>query len=131
LIDTVSRLRDCIESARLSRLQNRRLLQAGVAGLVGGAILCAAVPGAIVAIAPKSWGWAERLAAVSLGGDLWSAGERMQAAADPVRHQGIVAAERLAQANRAVIDGCVVTAAKERKSVRCMIVVGPGPASPQ
>lgn len=110
LTDTASKLRDWVDSARLSSLQNWRLLQAGVAGLVGGAILCAAVPGAIAALAPQSWGWPERLAAVSLGGDLWRAGERMLEVADPQRWQTIIEVERLAHANRAVIDACAATA---------------------
>ena len=131
LTDTANKLRDWVESARLSSLQNWRLLQAGVAGLVGGAILCTAGPGLIASLAPESWGWPERLAAVSLGGDLWSAGERMLMVADPARHQGIVTAECLAKANRAVIDNCVAMAGKGSKPVRCMIVVGPDPAPPQ
>ena len=131
LTDTANKLRDWVESARLSSLQNWRLLQAGVAGLVGGAILCAAVRGAIAALAPESWGWPERLAASSLGGDLWGAGEHMLEVADPARHREIVAAERLAEANRAVIDSCVATAGKGSKPVRCMIVVSPGPNLPE
>ena len=129
LTDTASQLRDWVESARLSSLQNWRLLQTGGAGLAGGAFLCAVVPGAIAALAPQSWGWPERLAAASLGGDIWGAGERMLEVADPARHQGIVAAERLAQVNWAVIDRCVATAGRGSKPVRCMIVVGPGLAS--
>jgi len=78
-------LRGWIASARQASLQNRRLVQVGLAGLVGGAVLGAFVPGAIASSAPEHWAWPEKMAAGVLHRDLWAAGERMLAVADPER----------------------------------------------
>jgi hypothetical protein len=49
-----------IESARLASLQNRRLIQVGVAGLIAGAILWAALSGVFANGIPPSRGGPER-----------------------------------------------------------------------
>jgi hypothetical protein len=118
-----------VDSAREASVQNLRLVQVGLAGLVGGAILWAAVPGVIASLAPESWGWPERLAAFSLGGDLWNAGERMLAAADPGRWQAVVHAKRLADGNGTAIAACAAAARKGGKLVRCQVMVNPGVSS--
>jgi len=78
-------LRGWIDTARLASVQNWRLLQAAVAGVVGGAILCASVPTVIVNAAPADWAWPEKRAARVLDRDMWSAGERLLSVADPER----------------------------------------------
>jgi hypothetical protein len=113
-----------IESARQASVQNWRLIQVGVAGLVGGAILSASVPGAVAGLAPQSWGWPERLAALSLGGDLWNAGERMLAIADWVRWRAVEHAKHLADDNAPAITACATAAAKGGRPVRCQVMVG-------
>jgi len=117
-------LRSWVESARQASLQNWRLIQIGFAGLVSGAILWAAVPGAVAGLAPQSWGWPERLAAYSLGGDPWRAGEQMLAVADPARWQALAGAKRLTDDNAPAIVACAWAARKTGKPVRCQVTVG-------
>lgn len=50
MFQAAGELRQWTESARSADQQNRRLLQVGVAGLVGGAILCAALGGPVIAL---------------------------------------------------------------------------------
>ena len=106
-------------------MQNRRLIQVGLAGLIGGAILWAAVPGAVAGLAPASWGWPERLATLTLGGDPWTAGERMLAVADPGRWRAVLQARRLADDNGPAIAACPTAAGKGGKAARCQIMVVP------
>ena len=89
-------LRGWIESARLASLQNWRLVQVGFAGLVGGILLGGLLPGAIASSAPERWAWREKMAAGLLHRDLWAAGERMLAVADPERWRAMQAAQTAA-----------------------------------
>jgi hypothetical protein len=114
-----------IDSARQASLQNWRLIQVGIVGLVAGAILWAAVPGAVARLTPAVWGWPERLAAFSLGGDPWNAGEQMLAVADPGRWQAVAGAERLADNDAPAIAACATAARRGGKPVRCQIMVRP------
>ena len=119
-----------MESARQTTLQNWRLIQVGLAGLVGGAILGAAGPGAAARIAPRSWGWPEALAARALGLSRWDAGERMLAIADPGQWRAVVQAKRLTDDNAPAIAACATTARKTGKPVRCQVTIGPQAAPP-
>jgi hypothetical protein len=78
-----------IDRARLASLQNWRLVQAAAIGVVAGAILWASVPTMIVNAAPAAWAWPEKRAAHILRRDMWSAGERLQAEADPKRWRAL------------------------------------------
>jgi len=50
-------LRGWIDSARQARLQNRRLVQAGVAGALAGALLGLWAPKVVAHAAPDRWAW--------------------------------------------------------------------------
>lgn len=93
---TTGDLRAWIASARLASLQNGRLVQVGLAGLVGGILLGALAPGAIAIRAPERWAWPEKMAAALLHRDLWSAGERILAVADPARWRAMQGAQTAA-----------------------------------
>src|SRR3990167_1289340 len=82
-------LRGWIDSARQARLQNRRLVQAGVAGALAGALLGLWAPKVVAHAAPDRWAWPEKLAAHTLGLEPWAAGERLLAISDPGRWQAI------------------------------------------
>ncbi len=114
-----------VESARVASVQNWRLIQIGLAGLLGGAILWASVPGVVAGLAPASWGWPERLAAFSLGGDPWRAGERILAVADPGRWRALTGAQRLADDNATAIEACATAARKTGRPVRCQLTADP------
>jgi hypothetical protein len=89
-------LRAWMASARLASLQNVRLVQVGLAGLLGGMVLGVLVPGAIANRAPERWAWPEKMAASLMHRDLWSAGERMLAVADPARWRAMQGAQAAA-----------------------------------
>lgn len=74
-----------IDRARLASLQNWRMVQATGVGVVAGAILYASLTTVIVNAAPAGWAWPEKRAAHVLRRDMWSAGERMLAIANPKR----------------------------------------------
>lgn len=78
-------LRGWVDTARLASVQNWRLLQAALAGVVGGAVLGASFPVIVAQAAPEPWAWPEKRAARVLHRGMWSAGERMLATADVER----------------------------------------------
>ena len=67
-------------------------MQVGTVSLVFGAILGGVVPGAVANSVPERWVWPEKMAAGVLHRDLWSAGERLLAVADPDRWRQVQAA---------------------------------------
>lgn len=100
-------LRGWIESARLASVQNWRLVQAALAGLVGGAVLGATLPAVVTQVAPGQWAWPEKTAAGVLHRDMWSAGERMLSVANPERWRAGEAARRIADQNPELFARCV------------------------
>jgi len=76
-----------IDTARLASVQNWRLLQAAMAGLVGGAVLGVSFPIIVTQAAPEQWAWPEKRAAWVLHRDMWPAGERLLSVADPQQWQ--------------------------------------------
>lgn len=89
-----------VDTARLASVQNWRLLQAALAGVIGGAVLGASFPAIVAQAAPEQWAWPEKRAARVLQRDMWSAGERMLSVADPQRWREIQAARRIGGQNR-------------------------------
>lgn len=75
-------LRGWVDTARLASVQNWRLLQAALAGVVVGAILGASFPAIVAKAAPEQWAWPERRAVRVLNRDMWPAGERILSVAD-------------------------------------------------
>lgn len=78
-------LQGWINSARLARKQNRRLMQIGAVGLTVGTLFGIWLPNTVAHIAPDRWAWPEKLAARTLDREAWAAGERLLEAADPPR----------------------------------------------
>ncbi len=116
-------LRGWVDMARLASVQNWRLLQAALAGVIGGAVLGASFPAIVARAAPEQWAWPERRAARVLHRDMWSAGERMLAVADPQRWRETQTARRIAAQNRDVLARCVTAAQKAKGAKRCLISV--------
>lgn len=83
-----------ISLARTSVEQDRELMKNRIAFAVAGMALFAILPGAVARSLPASWGVPERLAARMVGTDMWQAGQRIMAKADPERWNRIVARER-------------------------------------
>jgi hypothetical protein len=118
-------LRAVVRSARNADDQHRRLRLAAAGGALAGALLWSIIPGLASRIAPESWHWPERLAARTLRLDMWSAGERMLAEADPERWQTVILANRILQDNRRAVAGCRQKANKIVQSQRCPITIAP------
>lgn len=78
-----------IDRARLASAQNWRLVQTTIVGVVGGVLISALTPTLVVNAAPQGWAWPERRAASQLDLDMWSAGERLLAVADPQRWRAL------------------------------------------
>lgn len=116
-------LRGWVDTARLASVQNWRLLQAALAGLIGGAVLGASFPVIVTQAAPERWAWPERRAAGVLHRDMWSAGERLLAVADQQRWQEMQTARRIVEQNRDVMARCVTAAQKAKRGTRCLISV--------
>lgn len=112
-----------IDRARLASLQNWRLLQAAFAGVIGGAVLSASFPVIIAQAAPEHWAWPEKRAAHALHRDMWPAGERLLAVADPQRWQEVRTGQRIAKQNRDVLARCIAAAQEARSTRRCLISV--------
>jgi hypothetical protein len=115
-----SDLESWVDTARRVSLQNWRLLQAALAGVVGGAILGATCPIIVAQAAPEQWSWPEKRAARGLHRDMWSAGERMLAVADPDRWREIQMARRIVGQNRDALARCMA-AQKGKMAKRCLI----------
>jgi len=96
-------LRGWVDTARLSSVQNWRLLQATLAGVIGGAVLGASFPVIVAQAAPEPWAWPEKRAARMLHRDMWSAGERMLATADLNRWREVQVAKTIVGQNRDVL----------------------------
>ncbi len=84
-------IKSWMETVRTRRQQNVRLVQAGTAGVLLGALLWAIMPGVVIRQAPVSWAWPEKMAARSLGLSMWDAGERMMRLADPAQWRKVMA----------------------------------------
>jgi hypothetical protein len=89
-----TRIDTALARARSAAAQDRELLRNRVAFAVAGMVLWAILPGVVARSLPSSWAVPERMAARTVGKDMWRAGEQMMANADPKRWKRIVARER-------------------------------------
>jgi len=88
------RIDAALARARSAVEQDRELLRNRVAFAVAGIVLWAILPGVVARSLPASWALPERMAARTVGKDMWRAGEQMMAHADPKRWKQIAALER-------------------------------------
>ncbi|WP_267383324.1 DUF6118 family protein [Sphingomonas sp. GC_Shp_2] len=122
--ETTARLVRHLDSHVMVGEQRRRLRQVGLAGLAIGMALWAILAGPIARALPASWLLPERMAARSLRMSMWEGGQRLMRAGDPRSFAGVLAGNRLATANREVLEACAKQAGKARKAVRCAVQVG-------
>ncbi len=78
------------------------------------ASLGATLPAVVTRAAPEQWAWPEKSAARVLHRDIWSAGERMLATADPDRWRELQTAGRIVGWNRAAHAQCARTSQKAK-----------------
>lgn len=124
--EVATRLRHGLESHVIADEQRRRLWRVGGAGIVAGMALWAIVASPVARVMPAGWLLPERMAARSLRMPMWEGGQRLMRAASPESFAGVLAANRLATANRETLKACRKQAAKAKKAVRCAIQVAAG-----
>ncbi len=127
--DLAGQLQRLVDQARLSRVQDLRLLQVGAAALLGGGVLWASLSGPIARRLPASWQAPEKMAAATMAEDRATAGQNMIASQDPHGWAETVRALRLYRANRDQFAACEATAARTGKPQRCSVRVEPGSAA--
>jgi Family of unknown function (DUF6118) len=110
-----------LASARTENEQNKWVLGFGGLCLAFGLIAATVLPGPIYRTMPESWHWPERAAANVLNLDMWDAGERLQAVADPKRWETRTAIEEATVDSKESIAVCLRAIAKTSKPVQCGI----------
>ena len=112
-----------VASARKDQEQIKWLLWTAAGSAILGALLWTALAFIANSLAPQSWHWPEKTAASALGLDMWSAGERLQAVADPKRLEVRTVMEG---ATRDSITACLQSITNARRTVRCSLTFTPG-----
>ncbi|MDF7773781.1 DUF6118 family protein [Sphingomonas sp. AOB5] len=88
------RIDAALARARSAAEQDRALLRNRVAFAIAGMMLWAILPGVVVRALPESWAVPERMAARTVGKNMWHAGQQMMAKGDPQRWERLVARGR-------------------------------------
>lgn len=117
-------LRRWVDTARLARLQNRRLIQMTLVGMLAGGLLGSWLPGVVARAAPDQWAWPEKMAARTLRRDLWPAGERLLETADARKWQDRRDGAAIVAQNREVLAKCARSLRPARRQQRCLIQLG-------
>ncbi len=124
--ETERRIADVVASARTAAQQHTWLWRAGLIGAAIGAFAAIALPSFAISVAPTSWHWPEKRAASILGGDMWFAGERLQARADQARWLMRSDFERMTESSRERIAKCLNAAATAQRPTKCEIMLKAG-----
>jgi hypothetical protein len=114
-----------LASARGAQAQRQQLIRAGGIGMLVGAMVWAILPGPIARALPYNWHLPERMAARTLGGNMWSGGEQLLQAADPARWQDVLTGSQIMQDNREKIEECRKAKSGANDKARCLIRVNP------
>jgi Family of unknown function (DUF6118) len=111
-----------LASARTENEQNKWVLGFGGLCLAFGLIAATVLPGPIYRAMPESWLWPEKAAANVLSMDMWDAGERLQAVADPKRWSDRSTIEDASGGNKGAITTCFNEMNETHKPVTCRLV---------
>jgi Family of unknown function (DUF6118) len=114
-----------LASARGAQAQRQQLIRAGGIGMLVGAMVWAILPGPIARALPYNWHLPERMAARTLGGNMWSGGERLLQAADADRWQAVFIGSQIMRDNHEKIEECRKAKAASNDKARCVIRVNP------
>jgi hypothetical protein len=121
--ETERQIASVIASARTAEQQRTWLWRAGLIGAVVGAFVAIVLPVFAINVAPTSWHWPEKRATSILGGDMWFAGERLQARADQDRWVMRSDLERMTEGSRERLAACMTAAAKAQRPTRCEVTL--------
>jgi len=119
-------VRGLVQGHRTAREQHKWLAAVGAAGFLAGVVAWVCLTPPIARALPASWHVPERMAAVSLGLDLWDAGQRLMQAADPVSWGRIVEASDLVKENGRALEDCRRAATGTGKAQRCIVILNQG-----
>jgi Family of unknown function (DUF6118) len=122
-VTVANQLTGFVASARKDQEQIKWLLWTAAGSAILGALLWTALAFIANSLAPESWHWPEKTAASALGRDMWSAGERLQAVADPKRLEARMVMEG---ATRDSITTCLQIVTNARRTVQCRLTFTPG-----
>jgi Family of unknown function (DUF6118) len=114
-----------LASARTENQQNKWVLGFGGLCLAFGLVAATVLPGPIYRAMPESWHWPEKRAANVLNRDIWDAGERLQAVADPNRWAARTAIEAATLDSKASIAACLKVVSRNKNPASCSIVFKP------
>jgi Family of unknown function (DUF6118) len=117
-----SQMAGFLASARTENEQNKWVLGFGGLCLVFGLAAATILPDPIYRAMPESWHWPEKRAANMLDRDMWEAGERLQAVADPNRWEVRAAIEVATEDSKKSITGCLKAVSRTRKPIQCSII---------
>lgn len=119
-------VRDLAQAAgavRTARVDRRKVIAVGVAGVAVGIGLWTALSGPIARSLPEAWQAPERMAAASLDLSRWDAGGRLMARADASAWGDLVEARTLVRANASAIQECRKNSERRGRATTCEIVV--------
>jgi Family of unknown function (DUF6118) len=122
-VTVANQLTEFVASARKDQEQIKWLLWTAAGSAVLGALLWTALAFIANSLAPESWHWPEKSASSALGRDMWSAGERLQAVADPKR---LEVRNMMEGATRESIATCLQSITNARKTVQCSLIFKQG-----
>jgi hypothetical protein len=114
-----------LASARTENEQNKWVLGFGGLCLAFGLVAATVLPGPIYRAMPEGWHWPEKRAANVLDLDMWNAGERLQAVADPNRWAARTAIEAATLDSKASVVACLKVVSINKNGVSCSIVFKP------
>ena len=114
-------LRGWVNTARLARLQNRRLIEVAFIGILAGSLMGVWLPGVVARAAPGQWAWPEKMAARTLRRDLWPAGERLLKIADARKWEDGRSGAAIVAQNRDVLAKCAREPRPVKRPRRCLI----------
>jgi hypothetical protein len=112
-------------SARTARQQFKEKLWFGSGGILAGMMLATIILDVGSALAPTSWHWPEKRAVHVLDRDMWDAGERLQAVADPKRWEVRSMIEVATKSAESGMGLCLQAVATARKAIKCSIMARP------
>jgi hypothetical protein len=114
-----------LASARTENEQNKWVLGFGGLCLAFGLVAATVLPVPVYRAMPESWHWPEKRAANVLDRDMWDAGERLQAVADPKRWEVRTAIEVATVDSKESIAVCLRAIAKTLRPIKCSIAFKP------